>query len=106
MEIFTTHEWLKTTPAVYFRCKGDNKTNLPDVKKTNVSYTFKGEESWQLFGNVNAWEMLSEEISVSLRNGKEGLLFYQDPDDMTVLAHFGCCNTEEGCKYIDIQITE
>ncbi|CAJ1895923.1 unnamed protein product [Sphenostylis stenocarpa] len=47
IEIFTTHEWLKVTPAVYFRCKGDKKSELPDVKKTNVSYTFKGEESWQ-----------------------------------------------------------
>ncbi|XP_014496383.1 uncharacterized protein LOC106758014 [Vigna radiata var. radiata] len=53
IEIFTTHEWLKATPAVYFRCKGDNKTNLPDVKKTNVSYTFKGEESWQPLTNFS-----------------------------------------------------
>ncbi|CAK7341755.1 unnamed protein product [Dovyalis caffra] len=26
---------------------GENKTVLPDVKTVNVSYTFKGEESWQ-----------------------------------------------------------
>ncbi|PIA38818.1 hypothetical protein AQUCO_02700191v1 [Aquilegia coerulea] len=47
IEIFTTHDWLKATPTVYFRCQGENKTLLPDVKKKNVVYTFKGEESWQ-----------------------------------------------------------
>ncbi|CAK8543773.1 unnamed protein product [Lathyrus sativus] len=46
-EIFTTHEWLRATPTVYFRCTGDNKTVLPDVKKKHVLYAFKGEESWQ-----------------------------------------------------------
>ncbi|XP_004493919.1 uncharacterized protein [Cicer arietinum] len=47
IEIFTTHEWLRATPTVYFRCSGDNKTLLPDVKKKHVLYVFKGEESWQ-----------------------------------------------------------
>lgn len=48
MEIFKTHEWLPNAkPAVYFRCKEENKTALPDVKKANVLYHFKGEESWQ-----------------------------------------------------------
>ncbi|XP_057438400.1 uncharacterized protein LOC130730408 [Lotus japonicus] len=47
LEIFTTHEWLRATPSVYFRCTGDNKTVLPDIKKPHVLYTFKGEESWQ-----------------------------------------------------------
>lgn len=47
IEIFTTHEWLRPTPSVYFRCSGDNKTILPDVKKKHVLYAFKGEESWQ-----------------------------------------------------------
>ncbi|KAK9724041.1 hypothetical protein RND81_05G043900 [Saponaria officinalis] len=42
----TTHEWIGT-PTVYFQCKGENKTELPDVKKKNVVYTFQGEESWQ-----------------------------------------------------------
>ncbi|KAK7378593.1 hypothetical protein VNO80_04038 [Phaseolus coccineus] len=51
IEIFTTHEWLKATPSLYFQCKGDNKTKLLDVKETNVSYTFKGEESWQSLTN-------------------------------------------------------
>lgn len=46
IEIFRTHEWI-AKPTVYFQCKGENKTYLPDVKKTYVSYTFKGEESWQ-----------------------------------------------------------
>ncbi|KAF5203280.1 valine-tRNA ligase [Thalictrum thalictroides] len=47
IEIFTTHDWLKYTPTVYFRCQGENKKMLPDVKKKNIVYTFKGEESWQ-----------------------------------------------------------
>ncbi|KAL9331920.1 hypothetical protein ACSQ67_001530 [Phaseolus vulgaris] len=51
IEIYTTHEWLKATPSLYFQCKGDNKTELLDVKETNVSYTFKGEESWQPLTN-------------------------------------------------------
>lgn len=46
IEIYKTHEWFKE-PTVYFQCKGENKTFLPDVKKKNVSYSFKGEESWQ-----------------------------------------------------------
>jgi hypothetical protein len=33
---------------VYFRCNGDNKTNLLDVKEANSMYNFKGEESWQV----------------------------------------------------------
>ncbi|OAY74268.1 hypothetical protein ACMD2_01494 [Ananas comosus] len=47
IEIFKTHEWLPSKPTVYFHCQGENKTILPDVKKTHVLYTFKGEESWQ-----------------------------------------------------------
>lgn len=45
--IFNTHEWLKVKPTVYFMCKGENKTVLPDVKKIDYLYTFKGQESWQ-----------------------------------------------------------
>ncbi|XP_038697640.1 uncharacterized protein LOC119995260 isoform X2 [Tripterygium wilfordii] len=45
--IFKTHEWLNAKPKVYFQCKGENKTELPDVKKVHVLYSFKGEESWQ-----------------------------------------------------------
>jgi hypothetical protein len=48
IEIFKTHEWLRPTPTVYFRCTGDNKTYLPDVKKKHLLYAFKGEESWQV----------------------------------------------------------
>lgn len=48
IQIFETHEWLATKPTIYFACKGQNKTVLPDVKKTNVLYIFKGEESWQV----------------------------------------------------------
>ncbi|GFQ00915.1 hypothetical protein PHJA_002235400 [Phtheirospermum japonicum] len=47
MEIFNTHEWILSKPAVYFQCKGEDKIMLPDVKAKNVLYTFKGEESWQ-----------------------------------------------------------
>ncbi|KAI6675000.1 hypothetical protein NL676_002906 [Syzygium grande] len=47
IEIYRTHEWFKAKPTVYFRCKGENKTVLPDVKEANVSYAFKGQESWQ-----------------------------------------------------------
>ncbi|KAI8560407.1 hypothetical protein RHMOL_Rhmol04G0253000 [Rhododendron molle] len=48
IKIFNSHEWIPTKPTVYFQCKGENKTYLPDVKDTHVSYTFKGEESWQV----------------------------------------------------------
>ncbi|KAG6745044.1 hypothetical protein POTOM_051686 [Populus tomentosa] len=47
MKIYRTHEWFNVEPAIYFSCKGENQTALPDVKQVNVSYTFKGEESWQ-----------------------------------------------------------
>ncbi|XP_076889394.1 uncharacterized protein LOC143540135 [Bidens hawaiensis] len=47
LEIYTTHEILASTPKVYFKCNGENKTVLPDVKKKNNLYTFKGEESFQ-----------------------------------------------------------
>ncbi|XP_009765004.1 uncharacterized protein LOC107817164 [Nicotiana tabacum] len=47
IEIYNTHELLGSTPEVYFECKGENRTNLPDVKKKHELYTFKGEESWQ-----------------------------------------------------------
>lgn len=57
IQIFTTHGLLSrpifssyglvTAPTVYFNCQGENKTNLPDVKKKNSLYTFKDEESWQ-----------------------------------------------------------
>lgn len=47
IEIFKTHEWL-AKPTVYFQCKGENKSVLPDVKEKHVAYTFKGEESWQV----------------------------------------------------------
>lgn len=50
IELYKTHEWL-SKPTVYFQCKGENKTILPDVKKTKVVYTFKGEESWQPLTN-------------------------------------------------------
>ncbi|KAK9756163.1 hypothetical protein RND81_01G077900 [Saponaria officinalis] len=33
--------------SVYFQCKGETNTLLPDVKKAKVEYSFKGEESWQ-----------------------------------------------------------
>ncbi|KAL2514425.1 hypothetical protein Fot_28396 [Forsythia ovata] len=47
IEIYKTHDWLPSKPTVYFLCKGENKTFLPDVKEKHVLYTFKGEESWQ-----------------------------------------------------------
>ncbi|XP_010504112.1 PREDICTED: uncharacterized protein LOC104781207 [Camelina sativa] len=47
IQIFQTHDWFSSKPTVYFQCKGENKTVLPDVKTTNVSYSFKGQESWQ-----------------------------------------------------------
>ncbi|XP_009103864.1 uncharacterized protein LOC103829934 [Brassica rapa] len=53
IQIFTTHEWFSTTPIVYFQCKRENKTVLPDVKITNVSYSFKGQESWQPLTGLN-----------------------------------------------------
>lgn len=47
IEILDPHEWI-VKPTVYFACKGENRTVLPDVTKTGVVYTFKGEESWQV----------------------------------------------------------
>ncbi|CAN1304479.1 hypothetical protein LINPERPRIM_LOCUS26214 [Linum perenne] len=48
MQIYNTHEWFKSSkPTVYFDCKGENKTFLPDVKLVNVTYNFNGDESWQ-----------------------------------------------------------
>ncbi|CAN8254636.1 unnamed protein product [Cochlearia groenlandica] len=49
IRIYTTHELFSSKPTVYFQCKGENKTVFPDVKRTNVSYSFRGEESWQFF---------------------------------------------------------
>ena len=50
IEIYKTHEILKAVkPEVYFQCKGESRTDLPDVKKSNQLYTFKGEESWQVW---------------------------------------------------------
>ncbi|EPS67074.1 hypothetical protein M569_07706, partial [Genlisea aurea] len=47
IQIFTTHVWLLSKPTVYFQCRGENSTVLPDVKEKDVLYAFKGEESWQ-----------------------------------------------------------
>ncbi|KAF6171051.1 hypothetical protein GIB67_014631 [Kingdonia uniflora] len=47
IKIFKTHEWINSKPTVYFHCKGENKTILPDVKEIHFLYSYKGEESWQ-----------------------------------------------------------
>lgn len=47
IEIYKKHELFGSKPIVFFQCKGENKTILPDVKKKHVLYIFKGEESWQ-----------------------------------------------------------
>ncbi|RWR76873.1 putative transmembrane protein [Cinnamomum micranthum f. kanehirae] len=47
IQIFNKHEPIFGEPSVYFRCQGENKTMLPDVKKTHLLYTFRGAESWQ-----------------------------------------------------------
>jgi len=47
IEIFRTHEWFHERPTIYFRCQGENKTYLLDVKEKNNVYTFRGQESWQ-----------------------------------------------------------
>ncbi|KAL9239260.1 hypothetical protein vseg_013600 [Gypsophila vaccaria] len=46
IHLYKSHEWVGKT-KVYFQCKGEANTLLPDVKKAKVEYTFKGEESWQ-----------------------------------------------------------
>lgn len=48
VEIFTTHEFIGANPTVYFNCKGEEKIILPDLKKAQVEYAFKGQESWQV----------------------------------------------------------
>ncbi|KAK8651204.1 hypothetical protein V6N13_140816 [Hibiscus sabdariffa] len=40
-------------PSVYFGCKGENKTLLPDVTKPGVLYSFRGQESWQPLTDLN-----------------------------------------------------
>lgn len=47
IEIYNTHQWVHRKPAIYFQCRGENKTSLPDVEEADVLYSFKGEESWQ-----------------------------------------------------------
>ncbi|KAK9169139.1 hypothetical protein Syun_001279 [Stephania yunnanensis] len=47
IQIYNTHELFTAKPKVYFRCEGENKTVLPDVKQADYLYAFKGEESWQ-----------------------------------------------------------
>ncbi|CAD5192194.1 unnamed protein product [Musa acuminata subsp. malaccensis] len=47
IQIYNTHEFLGPHPTIYFYCKGENKTILPDVKEKHFSYIFYGEESWQ-----------------------------------------------------------
>ncbi|KAK4798659.1 hypothetical protein SAY86_030985 [Trapa natans] len=54
ISIFKTHEWFNLKPTVYFQCKGENKTVLPDVKEPQVIYTFKGQESWQPLTNFSS----------------------------------------------------
>ncbi|KAL3696221.1 hypothetical protein R1sor_010297 [Riccia sorocarpa] len=47
MTIFTTHEWFRRNPTVYFQCQEEKKVFLPDVIHKGVSYSFLGQESWQ-----------------------------------------------------------
>lgn len=47
LTIFTTHEWFGRKPDVYFRCQGEERVALPDVKAKGQLYKFLGEESWQ-----------------------------------------------------------
>ncbi|KAK7393610.1 hypothetical protein VNO78_22168 [Psophocarpus tetragonolobus] len=69
IEIFKTHEWLKATSTVYFLCKGENKTVLPDVKRPHAFYAFNGEESWQPLSNFSSknckWCGFYEEDSIT-----------------------------------------
>lgn len=51
IELYQTHDWFPSKPTIYFSCREENRTYLPDVQKTNILYTFKGEESWQVRGN-------------------------------------------------------
>ncbi|CAH2074432.1 unnamed protein product [Thlaspi arvense] len=46
-DIHYSHDWFKLKHTVYFQCKGENKTVLPDVTKSGILYTFRGQESWQ-----------------------------------------------------------
>ncbi|VFQ61369.1 unnamed protein product [Cuscuta campestris] len=48
IQIYQTHEPLGS-PTLYFLCKGENKTYLPDVKEKDKPYEFKGEEPWQIY---------------------------------------------------------
>ncbi|KAE9621846.1 hypothetical protein Lalb_Chr01g0019101 [Lupinus albus] len=62
MEIFTTHEWLKVTPIVYFKCNEENRTVLPDVKKKDTFYSFKGEEFGSGVGLYEEDRLLSDDV--------------------------------------------
>jgi cbb3-type cytochrome oxidase subunit 3 len=47
LTIFNTHEWFGQKPEVYFRCQGESRVDLPDVKEKDQVYGFLGQESWQ-----------------------------------------------------------
>ncbi|EFJ14192.1 hypothetical protein SELMODRAFT_271734 [Selaginella moellendorffii] len=47
LAIFRTHEWLGHKPSLYFKCRDENKVDLPDVKEKDRIYKFAGHESWQ-----------------------------------------------------------
>ncbi|KAK8531980.1 hypothetical protein V6N13_131332 [Hibiscus sabdariffa] len=53
IELFRSLNWI-SKPTVYFACKGENKTMLPDVTKPGVLYSFRGQESWQPLTQLDA----------------------------------------------------
>lgn len=53
LTIFNTHEWFGQKPQVYFRCQGESRVDLPDVKEKDQVYGFLGQESWQVFSFCN-----------------------------------------------------
>ena len=53
LTIFNTHEWFGQKPEVYFRCQGESRVDLPDVKEKDQVYGFLGQESWQVLSFCN-----------------------------------------------------
>ncbi|KAL2323315.1 hypothetical protein Fmac_027694 [Flemingia macrophylla] len=87
IEIFRTHEWLKATSTVYFRCQGENATVLLDIKKPHLLYAFNGQESWQPLSSFSSEKCkrcgLYEEDSITLDDTLEEWKFC--PSDFTAL---------------------
>ncbi len=47
LTMFQMHEWIFKLD-VYFKCQGEERRYLPDVKNKDRLYKFVGQESWKV----------------------------------------------------------